>query len=951
MTEQATVLIVEPSTEDRATYRSYLAEDNTDYLILEASSGAAGLALCRELQPSCVVIDYLLPDINGVEFMRALSQADGAPTVQVVFLSSVESIAAAVEAMKLGAYDYLIKGATSPESLRFAIRDAIEKAARQRQVLAQHQALQRKQERFCTSAENLLDCFGIYTAIRDQAGQIVDFRIDYVNEKACQNNAMTRQEQIGRGLCELLPAHRSNGLFDEYCRVVETGEPLIKESLSYTDVYAGSWVERAFDIRASKLGDGFIAIWRDVTAQKHAEERLRFLAQLSLVLADSPDYAMALHQFVRMIVPTLADLCAIDTLTAEGKVQRVALASADPTTERLARELWERYPPTEQMMAAVVTTLRNQQPLLIASIPSDHADTIAQDAEHARLLHAIGLRSSLTVPLIAHGRILGALSLGITTSPHHYTTNDLEFARELARRAALALDHARLYQQFQETLRKREEVSSLLNALLMSAPVGFTFLDRELRYQLINDQLAAINGQPVAAHLGRTVREMVPGLADHVEPIFQRVIETGEPHLNLELSGETAAAPGQKRFWHENIYPVTSTDGRIIGIGVVVQEITERKRAEEQVRFQARLLDAVGQAVIATKPDGTIIYWNRAATELYGWTVEEALGRNAMDLLVNETTWVQAAEIMAALRNGQSWKGEFLSRCRDGRLIPTIVTDSPIYDEEGTLIGIIGVSTDISERKHAEAERLLLLEREQQARTAAEAAVKMRDQFLSIASHELKTPLTALLGNAQFLQRRAAQGATLSERDQQRLAIITEQTMRFSRMIDMLLDVSHIELRRITINCMPVDILQLVERLVHEIQQTVVQHTITCDTPTAPLVVEGDELRLGQVVQNLLQNAIKYSPSGGTIAIRVAQQATMVTIAVSDQGIGIPADELPHLFSQFYRAQNVKKQHIVGMGIGLYVVKELVTLHGGTIDVVSTEGEGSTFTISLPLLT
>ncbi|MEE9167897.1 MAG: PAS domain S-box protein [Candidatus Neomarinimicrobiota bacterium] len=131
------------------------------------------------------------------------------------------------------------------------------------------------EERFRTSVENMLDCFGIYTAIRDESGVIVDFRIDFINAAACGSNRMTREEQIGKGLCELLPAHRETGLFDEYCHVVDSGRPLEKETLEYEDAYGKKSLSRAFDIRASKLGDGFVAAWRDITERKQLTEDLR----------------------------------------------------------------------------------------------------------------------------------------------------------------------------------------------------------------------------------------------------------------------------------------------------------------------------------------------------------------------------------------------------------------------------------------------------------------------------------------------------------------------------------------------------------------------------------------------------------------------------------------------------------------------------------------------------
>lgn len=136
------------------------------------------------------------------------------------------------------------------------------------------QTLQESEKRFRISADSMLDCFGIYSAIRDRLGHIVDFRVEYVNDVACKNNNMTKDEQIGKHLLELLPAHRESGLFDQYCKMVKTGKPVIKESLVYGDIYRKQYLKRAFDIRAVKLGDGFAATWRDITERKRTEKEI-----------------------------------------------------------------------------------------------------------------------------------------------------------------------------------------------------------------------------------------------------------------------------------------------------------------------------------------------------------------------------------------------------------------------------------------------------------------------------------------------------------------------------------------------------------------------------------------------------------------------------------------------------------------------------------------------------
>lgn len=232
----------------------------------------------------------------------------------------------------------------------------------------------------------------------------------------------------------------------------------------------------------------------------------------------------------------------------------------------------------------------------------------------------------------------------------------------------------------------------------------------------------------------------------------------------------------------------------------------------------------------------------------------------------------------------------------------------------------------------------------------AQDALQVRDQFLSIAAHELKTPITAMLGYAQLLERRAQRSEAPDSRNRQALRILSDQAQRLDRLITSLLDLSRIQTGQFTIEPGPMDLQALVRRIVEEAQPSIEHHTLVLKGPGEPVMIVGDELRLAQVIQNLLQNAFKYSPSGGEVVVVVEREESFASVSIVDQGIGIPADALPQLFTRFYRANNVHEPQISGMGLGLYVVYQIVALHGGKVEVTSVEGQGSTFTVSLPCM-
>jgi PAS domain S-box-containing protein len=233
--------------------------------------------------------------------------------------------------------------------------------------------------------------------------------------------------------------------------------------------------------------------------------------------------------------------------------------------------------------------------------------------------------------------------------------------------------------------------------------------------------------------------------------------------------------------------------------------------------------------------------------------------------------------------------------------------------------------------------------------SAAQDAIQLRDQFLSVAAHELRTPLTSLLGNAQLLQRRAGRESLFDARERRNVDVIVSQAQRLNAMVFALLDVSRLEAGQLAIAHDLLDLGALIRRILEELAPGLEGRSLELRCPDEPVQVLGDALRLEQVFQNLVQNAVKYSAPAMPVAVEIAREAEHVAVAVRDQGVGIPKEAIPQLFQRFFRASNVRGSNVAGMGIGLYVVREIVTLHGGTVEVASSEGQGSTFTVRLPL--
>lgn len=254
---------------------------------------------------------------------------------------------------------------------------------------------------------------------------------------------------------------------------------------------------------------------------------------------------------------------------------------------------------------------------------------------------------------------------------------------------------------------------------------------------------------------------------------------------------------------------------------------------------------------------------------------------------------------------------------------------------------------DVKEHQRINEERRLLLSREQAARADAEQAVRERDEFLSVAAHELKTPVTSLRGFAQTILRQLRRNETLDpERIRHAMETIDQQSTKLAQLVSQLLDISRIEAGQLQLDKQPTNITDLVSNLIDMLLPNLVKHTIAFNAPDA-IWVSGDSLRLEQVITNLIDNAIKYSPDGGPVQVDIwTEPEAFVNIAVTDCGIGIPVEHRGHIFDRFYRAH--ASSHFAGIGLGLYISQQIMQLHNGKLKVEFPEQGGTRFIAHLP---
>lgn len=350
----------------------------------------------------------------------------------------------------------------------------------------------------------------------------------------------------------------------------------------------------------------------------------------------------------------------------------------------------------------------------------------------------------------------------------------------------------------------------------------------------------------------------------------------------------------------------------------------ERRRSEQFVYRLAAIVESSDDAIVGRDLKGTVTDWNRGAEELYGYKAAEIVGR-PISLLFPRRAHEELHKFNSRMKAEKPVKEYEADRLtKDGSIIPVSVTASPIKNNQGKVIGVSTISRDISERRQIE---------------------RQRELFISIASHELKTPVTSTKAYTQLLMKHFEK-----KKDEESLSYLKKmetQLNKLTELISYLLDVSTIQKGQLQLNTSTIDLEAIVEETIEELQRTT-SHKIVQEGKITRKIV-GDKSRLTQVLRNVLTNAIKYSPQAEKVIVSCASDKKQVKIAVTDFGIGIPKSEQTKVFDPLYRSRGAKKDNFSGLGLGLYITREIVKKHGGRIVLKSLVGKGTTITITLPV--
>jgi PAS domain S-box-containing protein len=1270
------LLIISDAVSNNRTDRNYFRSTNCIYDLSIVTSIAEGLHLCRTSSIDAVLLGGDLSDTDGLIFLESLAAQDGIsrPTVIMVAIEGDPRIA--VRAMKLGAQDYLLERDLTPELLQSTIGSGIEKARLQLQE-------QEGNDRFRVAIDDVLESIAVFSAVRDEAGQIIDFRFDYLNPSALADNQMTAAD-IHRTFCEIFPAVRETGLFDKYCHVVETGEPLVQDNWIYSDTFGTQYLTKVYDLRVVKCDDGVVATWRDITDRKrielafqeseerlrltieaaelgtidfnlltgeivwnataevfmgyepgaaetytyadfeariHPDDRARVNADLVWVTIDRSDsnseyrvilpdgtvrwmrgfgrfYDDAEGRAVRML-GTIEDItdakCAeIRRQRAEDSLQQLSdelerqlqrfnvVASSVPdfiyTFDLLGRftyanqpllDLWKRsldsiigkdfydldYPTelADRHHAQIQQVIDTKQPIkdetpytsflgtrsyeyifvplfskdcaveAVAGITRDITDRkqseLALKASEERYKALIDITAQIVWNTESNGKILhsnvvpfigenpeesegggwmwaihpddqqrtselwslaianqtpfeiehrvrrwdgeyrlmsgraiplfnddGSLRewVGLHTDVTEIRKDEANLRRseEFNRRIlennqdcikVIDLDGRLLYmndsgkkmlgiadftqydrslwtnfwggseqnlaqsaldsaiagtigsfegqcptvtgipkwwevnviplhdndgnvdqillishdltdrRQAEDELRLSRALAQYqlleIEAIYQTAPIGLAVLDVNLCFQRVNQTLAEMNGMTMADHIGRTVREVIPHLANGNESLLRHVLQTGKPLLNLELSGETSAQPGTYRTWIANYYPLTDGDGQSFSINVVVQEITDRKISEailkeSEERFRNTFEQAaVGIAHVAL--DGRWLLVNPKLCEIFGYTKAELLYGYFQDI-THPDDIAQDQESIRQILADEIQVIELDKRYihKLGQIVWVNLKGMLRRDSSGSPLYFIASIEDITYRKHAE----ISLQTQADQLIETTAMVELRNQELNrfsyVVSHDLKAPLRGISNLATWISDDLP--STIDPDILANLELMRSRVARMGDLVDDLLEYARVG--STTANLETFSVEQLLADIVDLLS---IPDSFAVKLPAELPPIRTNRVLLSQVLTNLIGNAYKHHDrSDGKIQVLVQPDVKIWEFSVIDDGRGIAPEHQEKVFEIFKTVSGIDKNN---SGIGLSIVKKIVETQGGQIKLESAIGMGTTF--------
>jgi PAS domain S-box-containing protein len=439
--------------------------------------------------------------------------------------------------------------------------------------------------------------------------------------------------------------------------------------------------------------------------------------------------------------------------------------------------------------------------------------------------------------------------------------------------------------------------------------------------------------------IGQSIRVIIPPDRQSEEDHVLGAVRRGESVDHFETV--RVRKDGSRVPISLTVSPIRSASGAIIGASKIVRDLSRTQSAQRDALRLASIVDSSDDAIVSKDLHGIVTSWNAAAERMFGFAESEMVGQSIRRIIPDDRQQ-EEDEVLSRIRRGERVEHyETIRQRKDGTLVPVSLTVSPILSHDGTVVGASKIARDISERERAALERERLL-------TIARDASQLKDEFLATLSHELRTPLNAIVGYVRMMQSDLLTG----EKRARAMDTVARNVTSLTQIVEDVLDVSRIISGKLRLDVQPVDLPAVVQNAVETVRPAAdakgLRLVAIADPRAAP--VSGDPERLQQILWNILSNAVKFTERGGRVEVRLERVNSHVELTISDTGVGIPAEFLPHVFDRFRQADSGISRSRGGLGLGLAISRHLVELQGGRIYAASDgPGTGATFRIELPL--
>jgi PAS domain S-box-containing protein len=768
MNETASILLVDDRLDNLLALEAIL--EPLGHRLVSVASGTAAL---RELligDFACILLDVQMPDLDGFELAELIKQRERSAHIPILFVTALSTEERHVfRGYSAGAVDYIFKP-IEPEILRSKVGVFVELWEKNVQLREQADLLHRQELAALERAGEER-----YRQLADAMPQIIwtaapDGGATYFNRRWFEYTGLTVEEAGPAAWTLVVHPDDLPAAVARREATLLTGEPFEVEYRFRSRDGEYRWhLGRAIAIR----DDDGIAFWigtaTDIHDRKLVEEQRAFIIAAGDELSGTLDYRESLSRVAVLASSEIADWCSVHIVEGDGSITEVALAHRDSAQLTFARELQERYPPDPDAPTGAAAVIRRGEAELLPEIPGRLLRDAAVDDLHYRLLEQLGLCSYICAPLKGRTAVLGAITLASATPGRRFGAEDLKLAEELARRAAMAIENARLYRDSEE-------------------------------------------------------------------------------------------------------------------------------RAQA-----ARVLASIGDGVLLVDRDGRVRLWNAAAQRITGLAEGDVVGHRLVDVVPGWNTGAVPLE----LDDRELW-----------------LDVSAVAIEDGTVYAF----RDLTHERALET---------------------MRQDIVATVSHELRTPLAAIYGASLTLRR---DDVELEEQLRMKLLeVIAEESGKLSEIVNDLLLASQLDSGKLKANveaCDPREIAALEVDAAKTHLPTNVELALTAPDGLPQVAADAGQLR--QVLSNLIDNAIKYSPAGGAVAVELEPREHVVRFSVRDSGLGIPREEQSRIFEKFYRLDPDMTKGIGGTGLGLYICRELVRRVDGRIWVESDGRVGSTFVVEIP---